>query len=158
MNNFICTGERLEVAAPAGGLTSGQVYIVGSKVTVVVAGGVEGAICSVMTEGVFELAKAVGVITIGQRLFWDSTNSCLTTTAAGNTYVGYAYKAAANADTTAFVTIVDNTGGNQAALVAAISAPNGSDAGTTQTLANATKTTVNAIQAALVAAGLMANA
>lgn len=158
MKNYICTGERLVVTAPSGGLSAGQVYLVGSKATVVISGGLEGESCTVMTEGVFELAKANEAITIGKRLFWDSTNSCLTATAAGNTYIGYAYKAAIQAATTAFVTVVDNTGGNQAALVAAISTANGSDAATTQALANATKTTVNAIQAALVAAGLMANA
>lgn len=158
MKNYICTGERLEVAAPAGGLSAGGVYIVGAKATVVISGGAEGVLCAVMTEGVFELNKAAGAIAIGTRLFWDATNKVLTTTAAGNTYVGYAYKAAANADATAFVTMVDNTGGNQAALVAAVTTADGSDAATTQALANQLKTTVNAIQAALVAAGLMANA
>lgn len=148
MKNYICTGERLDVAAPSGGLTSGQVYIVGSKATVVVSGGAEGVLCSVMTEGVFELAKAVGAITIGQRLFWDSTNSCLTTTAAGNTYVGYAFKASLSADTTGFVTMVDNTGGSQAAVQADSTAAN----------VAAMVIDFNALLAKLKSAGLMASA
>lgn len=148
MKNYICTGERLDVAAPSGGLTSGQVYIVGSKATVVVSGGAEGVLCSVMTEGVFELAKAVGAITIGQRLFWDSTNSCLTTTAAGNTYVGYAFKASLSADTTGFVTMVDNTAGNQAAVQADSTAAN----------VAAMVIDFNALLAKLKSAGLMASA
>lgn len=148
MKNYICTGERLDVAAPSGGLTSGQVYIVGSKATVVVSGGAEGVLCSVMTEGVFELAKAVGAITIGQRLFWDSTNSCLTTTAGGNTYVGYAFKASLSADTTGFVTMVDNTGGNQAAVQADSTAAN----------VAAMVIDFNALLAKLKSAGLMASA
>lgn len=44
----------------------------------------------------------------------------------------------------------------QAAHVADVTTPDGSDAGTTQTLANALKVKVNAILAALQAAGLMA--
>lgn len=158
MTNYISTGERMTVTAPSGGLTAGQVYVVGSKVCVVVSGGLEGASVALMTEGVFEIAKAVGAITIGQKLFFDNTNKVLTTVAAGNVAAGYAFKASASGDATGFCTIVDNSGVSQAALVAAISTANGSDLATTQALANATKTTVNAIQAALVAAGLMANA
>ncbi|MFZ4546729.1 MAG: DUF2190 family protein [Bacteroidales bacterium] len=158
MKNYICTGERLVVTAPSGGLTSGHVHIVGAKATVVVSGGLEGESVTVMTEGVFELAKAVEAVAIGTRLFWDATNSCLTATAAGNTYIGYAFKAALQADATAFVTMVDNTGGNQAAKVAACATADGSDAASTQALANALKVKLNAILTAMTNAGLMANA
>lgn len=111
MKNYISTGERIKVVAPSGGLTAGQPYLVGSKVVVVVSGGVEGATVAAMTEGVFELNKATGAVAIGQPLFWDNTNSVLTTVnAAGNVLVGYAFKAALSADVTAFVVITDSPG------------------------------------------------
>lgn len=155
MKNYISEGERLNVAAPVGGLSSGDVHIVGAKATIVVSGGIEGAIVAVQTEGEFELAKANEAITIGKRLFWDATNKVLTATASGNTYIGYASKAAAAGDATTTVIMVDNTGGSIAAKVAAIATVDGSDPATTQALANALKVKVNAILTALTDAGLM---
>jgi len=111
MKNYISTGERIEVTAPSGGLTAGQPYLIGSKVGIVVSGGVEGALVAVMTEGVFELDKATGAVTIGQQIFWDPTNEVVTTTnAAGNVLIGYALKAAASGDATAFVVLTDAPG------------------------------------------------
>ena len=158
MKNYICTGERIVVTAPSGGLTAGQGYLIGSKVGVVVSGGVEGDSVTVMTEGVFELTKATGAVSIGQKLYWDDTNKVITTVATGNTYMGYAFKAALSGDATGFVNIVDNNIGGQCTLVAAITTAAATDATTSYALANQLKTTVNAIQAALIAAGLMANA
>jgi predicted RecA/RadA family phage recombinase len=40
------------------------------------------------------------VVTQGAALYWDNTNSRLTTTASGNTYAGYAFAAAGNGVTT----------------------------------------------------------
>jgi len=111
MKNYISTGERIEVTAPSGGLTAGQPYLIGSKVGIVVSGGDEGATVTVMTEGVFELDKATGAVTIGQQIFWDPTNEVVTTTnAAGNVLIGYALKAAASGDATAFVVLTDAPG------------------------------------------------
>lgn len=158
MKNFICTGERIDITAPVGGLTAGQPYVLGTKVVVVVSGGAAGELVAAMTEGVFEIAKAAGVITIGQKVCWDDTNKVITTVVPGNTLIGYAFKASGAGDATGFVTITDNPGVTQAAKVAACATVDGSDAATTQALANALKVKVNAILTALTDAGLMANA
>lgn len=158
MKNYICTGERIDVIAPAGGLSSGDPFVIGSKIGIVLSGGSEGETVVCATEGVFELPKAVGAINQGQKLYFDGTAKKITTVAAGNTLAGYAFRAALSGDATAFVTLTDDPSTPQAAFVAAIATVDGSDAGTTQTLANATKVSVNSILTALKAAGLMLNA
>ncbi len=155
MKNFICTGERIDLTVPVGGLTAGQPYVLGSKVVIVISGGVAGEVVAAATEGVFEISKAAVAITVGQKLYWDSTNSVITNVVPGNTLIGYAYKASAIGDLTGFVTLVDNPGGIPANTVAAIATADGTDAASTQALANATKASVNAILVSLKAAGLM---
>jgi len=146
MKNYLCSGERIDITVPAGGLTSGQVYLLGSKVVVMVTGGVETDVCEAATEGVFTVPKATGAVTIAQRLFWDDTAKKLTTVAKGNTLAGYAFKAADSADATVQLLLTDNTStfpqvANQAASVASTVA--------------ATVTDLNTLIAALKTAGLM---
>lgn len=147
MKNYISTGERINVVAPSGGLTAGQPYLVGSKLVIVVSGGVEGATVSAMTEGVFELDKATGVIAIGQPLFWDAANEVVTTVAADNTLIGYAFKAALNADATAFVTLTGATALPEMPVIA----------DSTASTVGALVTDFNALLAALQTAGIMAS-
>lgn len=108
MKNYVCSGERIDVTVPAGGLTSGQVYLLGTKVVVMVTGGVEGDVCEAATEGVFTIPKATGAVSKGQALYWDDTAKNLTTTVGSNTYAGYAFAAALSADATVQVVLVDN--------------------------------------------------
>lgn len=150
MKNYICTGERINVTAPSGGLTAGQVYLVGTKVCVIVSGGLEGETVVAMTEGVFELTKATGAVSIGQALYWDDSAKKITTTAAGNTYAGYAYKAALSGDATVYICIVDNPAAlnvSQAAVIAALGTitPLTAIAGTYADLA-AARTSVNSLR------------
>lgn len=100
MTNYIQEGDRLQVVAPSGGIASGAFVLVGLKGTVAVTGGVEGETVVVATEGVYEIAKATGAINAGVKVYWDATNSVITTTASGNTLVGWAFKAAASGDAT----------------------------------------------------------
>ena len=58
--------------------------------------------------GVFSVVKASGAVTQGQKLYWNTSNSNLTTTASGNTIVGVAAEAAASGD--ANVKILLNVG------------------------------------------------
>jgi predicted RecA/RadA family phage recombinase len=65
-----------------------------------------GASGSVQTEGVFELDKAAGVITQGQKLWWDNTAlECLNAPALGSYFIGYASEAALTGDATCFVSL-----------------------------------------------------
>jgi len=53
--------------------------------------------------GVFDFAKATGggtAITAGANAYWDDTNNVATTTATGNKLIGKCVKAAADADAT----------------------------------------------------------
>jgi predicted RecA/RadA family phage recombinase len=55
---------------------------------------------AVAIEGVFELPKASGSISQGVVVYWDSTNSNITTTAGSNKRAGKAAYAQASGDTT----------------------------------------------------------
>lgn len=56
---------------------------------------------AITIEGVYEEAKSTSeAITVGAALYWDSSEAILTATAEGNTYVGKAAYAAAEADET----------------------------------------------------------
>lgn len=122
MNNFIHEGERIQVVAPAGGITSGAVVQIGSKLGIAIGKAAEGETTVIITEGVFELPKAVGAVTQGQRLYFDYGNKVVTT-AITDKFIGYATKAALSADATAEVFIPCCTGcaqiANQPASVAA---------------------------------------
>ena len=144
MNNYIHEGERLQVVAPAGGIESGQVVVMGSKLGVAVGSAAEGETTVIMTEGVFELAKATGAITQGQRLYYDA-DAKKVTTAITPLFIGYATSAAGANDLTAEVLIPCNTGFPQAANQAASTA---SDAA-------GLKTDFNALLTKLKAAGIM---
>lgn len=60
---------------------------------------------AVSVEGVYEMPKASGAIGQGAVVYWDSTNSNITTTSSGNKRAGKAAAAAASADTVALVAI-----------------------------------------------------
>lgn len=156
MQNYICEGSVIEVTAGAA-ITSGDPVLSGSIFGVATNSAAIGEVVAVRVVGVYSLAKATGAAwSLGDRLFWDATNKVLTKTASANTPAGFAYADALSADATGLLMLTSNEGFNQAANVAAIATADGSDAGTTQTLANATKTTVNAILTALENAGIMA--
>jgi predicted RecA/RadA family phage recombinase len=108
MENYICEGDRIQNTAPAGGITSGDLHLIGSKVAVAMTTAAEGETYVSMTEGVFEVPKATGAITIGAKVYFDSTAKNVTTTASGNTLVGWAYTAAASGDATVQISINEN--------------------------------------------------
>ena len=60
---------------------------------------------SLIVAGVFELPKASGAITAGAVVYWDATNSNITTTSADNTAAGFAVAAAESGDETVLVKI-----------------------------------------------------
>lgn len=138
-------------------IASGDPIFVGGIKGVALADIANGATGPVRTEGVFTLAKKASLaISEGDILFWDVTPGEITKTAADGVFIGYAEAAAGSSDTT--VEVLLTQGGGVSANVAAISTADGSDAATTQALANATKTKVNAILTALQNAGIMLSA
>lgn len=104
MKNFIEKGGRIQVTAPAGGIASGDLVILGSnKAVVAVTSAAEDGIAICQTKGVFEIAKAAEAISQGVKLYWNSTNKNLTATATSNTYAGWAFNSAASGDATVYL-------------------------------------------------------
>ena len=102
MKNYIQRGETLPVPAPSGGVTSGQLVVVGKIVGVAASTAAAGVDVELAVEGVFELPKVTtDVVTLGQALYWDSGAGKLTNTAGTGSkpLVGYATAAAGNGAT-----------------------------------------------------------
>ena len=99
MRNFIESGDVLTIPAPAA-VASGGIVIAGSLIGVASTDAASGADVAVATRGVFELPKvAAQAVTLGAPVYWDSAAGKVTTTAGGNTAVGYATAAASAATT-----------------------------------------------------------
>jgi predicted RecA/RadA family phage recombinase len=108
MKNFVQPGDSLAVAVPyAGGVTAGQGVLVGALFGVAAVDGAQNATIECQTKGVFDLTKEPSLaITAGARVFWDTTNRRITTTATGNYQVGLATQAALAADATVRVVLL----------------------------------------------------
>lgn len=95
MKNKLFSGDTITIAAPAGGVVSGAGVLVGTVIGVAVASAAATLPVAVQLEGVAELPKlSTDVVAVGVKLYWDNTNSRLTTTASGNTEAGIAFAAA----------------------------------------------------------------
>lgn len=89
MKTYIQRGEAVTVTAPAN-VTSGAGVLVGALFGVALVDAASGASVDIQTEGVVTLPKASGAINEGVRVFWDSTNSNVTTTTTSNFCIGWA--------------------------------------------------------------------
>lgn len=102
MKNFVQPGETVSVAAPYA-VASGGGALVGSLFGVATATAANGADVELVTEGMFDLAKATGAgtaFTVGAKAYWDNTNKVVTPVSSGNTLIGVATLAASTSDTT----------------------------------------------------------
>lgn len=97
---YVMSGDVIDYTAGSA-VSSGQVLLIGARVGVALNAIAAGATGAVAVEGVFTIAKlGTDVVAQGALLYWDNTNSRLTTTASGNTLAGYAAKAAGSGVTT----------------------------------------------------------
>ena len=103
---FVQPGEVIDYTAGAN-IASGQVVLMGARIGVALKAIANGETGPMQVTGVFNIAK-LPTDNINQfaLLYWDNTNSRLTTTASGNTLAGFA--AAAAAATTTSVNIKIN--------------------------------------------------
>jgi len=109
MKNFIQEGVTLTVAAPAGGVISGQLVVAGRIIGVAAFDALVGVNVEVQTEGVFELPKVTtDVVTVGEALYWDSVAAKLTDTqgTGSKPLVGYATAAAGNGATKVYARLI----------------------------------------------------
>lgn len=110
MKNFVQRGEKLEFAAPAGGVVGGNAYVIGSLVVVAEASAPEGARFVGVAEGVFVLPKATGAWTEGALLYWDTANNNLVTASSATARRVGCAAAAAAADATTGVVRLNGVG------------------------------------------------
>jgi len=162
--NLVACGDVLDYTVPNGEtIVSGAPVLVGDVLGVALVGGIEGETIAVQIEGVFELPKKTHATTEalaqGAPVYFDDAEGQKKMTNSdangANKLVGYAYAAAASTASTVQVLLKSQAKVSVAENVAQITTANGSDAATTQALANATKTSVNAILTALKEAGIM---
>ncbi len=108
--NYIQPGHTITVAAPTGGVLSGDGLLIGTLFGVAQYDAVEGADVEILTEGVIEIAKTSALqIGVGDRLFWDATNRVVNKTATAQVCVGVAVSAAANPSATVKIKLGANT-------------------------------------------------
>lgn len=99
--NFIHDGNTLELIAPAGGVVSGQGYVIGNRFVVALTTAAAGATFTGAARGVWRLAKnATEATTAQQRAFWDDTAKTVrNASAAGRFVIGTCEGARLAADT-----------------------------------------------------------
>ncbi|MDS9467345.1 DUF2190 family protein [Paracoccus sp. MBLB3053] len=106
--NYLQAGEFVTVLAPAA-LASGDPVLVGAIFGVVQFDADSGDEVELARRGIFDLPKTTGQAwTAGVKVYWDATNSLVTTTASGNTLIGAATAARVAGDTTGTV-LLDGT-------------------------------------------------
>ncbi len=98
MKNFVQNGNEWEVAAPAGGVRSGDPVAVNGVVGVATKDAAEGTLLVVHLTGVVSWPAEAAAFNAGDDLFLDVANKRVTKTAAGNARAGWAWTAKA-ADT-----------------------------------------------------------
>lgn len=103
MKNFVQPGDNLDGLIAPRALASGNGFLIGALFAVASNDAANGAPVVGVTRGVFDLPKATGAITQGQKLYWDNAALVVTTVAAANTIIGFATQAAASGDATARV-------------------------------------------------------
>ncbi len=103
MKNFVQPGDIVAVPAPAD-VSSGDLVMVGKLFGVACTDAASGAAVEIKTSGVFTLPKtSAQAWTVGAAVYWDATNSEVTTTSTSNTLIGHAVAVAANPSATGVV-------------------------------------------------------
>ena len=102
---FVQPGEVIDYTAGAN-IASGQVVLMGARIGVALKAIANGETGPVQVTSVFNIAKlSSDNMAQGALLYWDNTNSRLTTTASGNTLAGFAAAAAAASTTSVNIKI-----------------------------------------------------
>lgn len=125
---------------PSSTVASGDVIVIGDGCAVSRLDIPANTLGAIHLTGVYTVAKATGVLAVGEKVYWDDTNKNVTSTVGSNTFFGRVVAAAASGDTTATVrlehpglsgtaapitssaatpSLTDNTGGTASATLAA---------------------------------------
>ena len=99
-NQIQSDGSNISLAAPVGGVVSGNVYVIGNLIGVALQTAAAGDPFVLVTKGVFELPKkSTDVLAVGAKVYWDVTPGEITSTASTNYKIGAVVEAAGNAIT-----------------------------------------------------------
>jgi predicted RecA/RadA family phage recombinase len=97
MKNYIQEGRMITVAAPVGGVTSGDGVVIGALFGVASKTAAAGETVTIVTEGVFDLPKlASAVIAAGAKVSWDDAARQVNAPGTGRYPIGTAIEAAGN--------------------------------------------------------------
>ncbi len=157
MKSFIQEGDTIDHIAGAD-IASDDVVVLGNRIGVACADILNGASGSVKVKGVFKLPKTDAQSwAVYDEVFYDSGTGLLTNaTGAGKIHAGFCVIAAGSSDAEGYIMLSEPA--KRAATIAAVATADGSDAATTQALANALKASHNDLIAKLKAAGIVLNA
>lgn len=100
MKNFVMHGDVVTVAAPSGGVASGDGVLIGALFGVATYTAAQGVEVEIRTTGVFDMAAATHAtdqaLVVGDIVYWDNSAKRATKTASGNTRIGVAVAAKAS--------------------------------------------------------------
>jgi predicted RecA/RadA family phage recombinase len=106
MRNYVGSGDRVTLTAPAGGVLVGVGYVIGAMFVAAVDSEPVGRPFAGIRTGIVSLPKPVGVINEGVRLWWNNTTKQVATaTATGLFPLGTAAAAAISGATTVEVAL-----------------------------------------------------
>ncbi|WP_303839416.1 DUF2190 family protein [Selenomonas ruminantium] len=104
---FVQKGDNIDYTAAAD-IGYMDVVALTDRIGVALENIANGATGTVTLTGVFDFPAATGsgkALTVGEKVYWDATNSVITPTATDNIFAGYAVAAKTAAGTTARVRI-----------------------------------------------------
>lgn len=106
MRNYVGSGDRVTLTAPAGGVTQGVGYVIGNTFVVAVDAEPAGRPFAGIRCGIVSLPKPAGAINEGVRLWWNNTTKQVATASAAGLFpIGVAAAAAASGATTVEVAL-----------------------------------------------------
>ncbi len=105
MRNYVQPGDTVDLTAPAGGVVSGQGYVIGALFVIAAISAAAGAKFSAKVTGVADLPKAASVTPAeGAIAYWNNTAKTVTGTSATGLFpIGVFVAAPAAGDATARV-------------------------------------------------------
>lgn len=105
MKNYIQPGDTLTVAAPSGGVVSGQAVVIGALIGFAAGTAAAGEDVAIARKGVFSTAiKATGAAwAVGDAIYLKADGTEFNKTASGNTLFGFAAQPALSGDTVGYI-------------------------------------------------------
>lgn len=95
--NYVQEGDTVTVAAPSGGVTSGNAYLITGIFGVATTTTTVGLDVELATEGVWTLTKVGSQAwSVGDRIYWDDANARCTSDAGAGIYIGVCTEAVAS--------------------------------------------------------------